>query len=548
MKRAVKKNTGIYNIFGALIVLGLVGLSIIVVNVLKNKEDTYVIPAGSTVYDINNEYIPLEDDAEVYWKADGNCYLKTVDKEVYKLGKQAVVFDKNTNSVKIYGDVYKVNSDGMVSNHTGVTEISDFSEPGIYKMADRKYLMTGNGIKSTDKSYNAEKYVYVNIYKSGTAVLMNNEQYKNTVYPIMLKSDQLYFDISSEFALYDDNLINLKKVIGSTNEYREDALLYVEGLIDDEEYDAANKNPDVITIVGGNGGSGGTGGTGGTGGLGGTAGDGGAGGFGGHGGTGGTGGNGGNGGFGGVGGIGGSGGTGGQGGVGGTGGIGGDGGHGGTGGEGSDAHISAMKWVELTSVTANIGTIDVNYYVSDITNDYVGVYLMVEYTDNGEKKAEKVYLNKTSTNYTIKNCKPDTLYSIALCYDAYFSTEGKIDDTPTSVQHDKVTVRTGSDLGYFAITSLKEDSIEFQLKLQKNYLITSGNVALYNSNGNKKLATYVIKQDEINAAAEGSIICSLQFDTDDVSTGDLLYLVFEDVVYDGEPFVISQKTSITYNK
>ena len=107
---------------------------------------------------------------------------------------------------------------------------------------------------------------------------------------------------------------------------------------------------------------------------------------------------------------------------------------------------------------------------------------------------------------------------------------------------------TLTDLGYFAITSLKEDGIEFQLKLQKNYLITSGNVALYNSNGNKKLATYVIKQDEINAAAEGSIICSLQFDTDDVSTGDLLYLVFEDVVYDGEPFVISQKTSITYNK
>ena len=542
MKRTVKKNTGIYNIFGALIVLGLVGLSFVVFNVLKNKEDTYVIPAGSTVYDINNEYIPLEDDAEVYWKADGNCYLKTTDKEVYKLGKQAVVHDKETNSVKIFGDAYKINSDGIITNLTGVTEISDFSEPSIYKMADRKYLMTGNGIKSTDKSYNAEKYVYVTIYKSGTAVLMNNEQYKNTVYPIMLKSDQLYFDISSEFALYDDNLINLKKVIGSTNEYRDDALLYVEGLIDDDVYEAANRNPDVITIVGGNGGSGGTGGTGGT------AGDGGDGGFGGTGGNGGAGGTGGGGGFGGVGGIGGTGGNGGTGGTGGTGGIGGDGGHGGTGGEGSDAHISAMKWVELTSVTANVGTIDVKYCVSDITNDYVSVYLLVEHTENDGKKTEKIYLNKTSTNYTIRNCKPDTLYSVTLCYDAYFSTEGKIDDTPTSVQHDKLTVRTGSDLGYFSITSLKEDNIEFQLKLQKDYLITSGNIALYNSNGDKKIATYVLKQDEINAAAEGSVICSLEFDTDDVSTGDLLYLVFEDVVYDGEPFVISQKTSITYNK
>ena len=207
MKRAEKKNTAIYNIFGALIVLTLVGLSVVVVNVLKNKEETYVIPAGSTVYDINNEYIPLEDDAEVYWKSDGYCYLKTSDKEVYKLGKQAVAHDKDTDSIKVYGDIYKIDADGIISNLTGVTEISDFSEPGIYKMADRKYLMTGNGIKSTDKSYNAEKYVYVTIYKTGTAVLMNNEQYKNVVYPIMLKAEDLYFDISSELALYDDNLI-----------------------------------------------------------------------------------------------------------------------------------------------------------------------------------------------------------------------------------------------------------------------------------------------------------------------------------------------------
>ena len=542
MKRAEKKNTAIYNIFGALIVLTLVGLSVVVVNVLKNKEETYVIPAGSTVYDINNEYIPLEDDAEVYWKSDGYCYLKTSDKEVYKLGKQAVVHDKDTASVKIYGDIYKIDADGIISNLTGVTEISDFSEPGIYKMADRKYLMTGNGIKSTDKSYNAEKYVYVTIYKTGTAVLMNNEQYKNVVYPIMLKAEDLYFDISSELALYDDNLINLKKVIGSTNEYTDDALLYVEGLIDDEEYNAASKNPDVITIVGGNGGSGGMGGAGGA------AGDGGDGGYGGSGGVGGTGGNGGSGGYGGVGGIGGVGGTGGLGGVGGTGGIGGDGGNGGDGGKGSDANISALKWVELTSVTPNIGSIDVKYYVSDITNDYVGVYLLVEHVENGANKVEKVYLNKTSTNYTIKNCKPNTQYGVTLCYEAYFTTGGKIDDEPTSVQHDKVVVRTGSDLGYFSVTSLKEDSIEIQLKLQKDYLITSGNIVLYNSDGNKKIATYVISQNEIKAAAENNVMCSIEFDATKVDTGDLLYLVFEDVVYNGEPFVISQKTTITYNK
>ena len=39
MKRAEKKNTGIYNIFGALIVLALVGLTIVVINVIKNPID-----------------------------------------------------------------------------------------------------------------------------------------------------------------------------------------------------------------------------------------------------------------------------------------------------------------------------------------------------------------------------------------------------------------------------------------------------------------------------------------------------------------------------
>ena len=71
---------------------------------------------------------------------------------------------------------------------------------------------------------------------------------------------------------------------------------------------------------------------------------------------------------------------------------------------------------------------------------------------------------------------------------------------------------------------------------------------MYNSDGDKKLATYVINQNEISAAAVGSVTCSLPFDSNGVNIGDLLYLVFEDVVYDGKPFVISQKSSITYNK
>ena len=135
--------------------------------------------------------------------------------------------------------------------------------------------------------------------------------------------------------------------MGSTNEYGGDALIYVEGLVDDEQYKSAQDTPDVITIVGGNGGSGGAGGNGGAGGVGGT------------------------GGYGGTGGHGGSGGTGGVGGAGGTGGNGGDGGQGGDGGKGSDANVNALKWVKLVGVTAGIGTIDVDYVVTDITDAFL---------------------------------------------------------------------------------------------------------------------------------------------------------------------------------
>ena len=527
MKRTEKKNTATFNIFGALIVLVLICLTLTVVMVVRSKSSSYTIAAGSTVYDEENEYIPIEEDATLYQKSNKKYYLKTADKEVYTLGSNAVVRDGKSGAVQVYGDLYQIAADGSVTSSSGRNEITDFSKPGLYKLADRKYLMTGGSIVSTDAAYETSNYVYITIYKSGTAVLMNHESYENVVYPIMLHSDELYLDISSEYAFYDDKLINLKNVLGSTNAYNGDALVYTEGLVDDEAFEAAQtQNPDTITIVAGNGGSGGSGGTGGG------AGDGG------FGGSGGSGGDAGDGGAGGTGGIGGSG---------GTGGLGGDGGSGGDGGEGSDASISALKWVELTGVTAGIGSIDVNYFVSDVTDDYVAVYLLVDHKDkDGKKIQDKVFLNKTSTQYTIPNCTPATDYTVTLCYDAYYSTGGVVDDAPTSVKQDTVKVKTGDNLGTIAVQKLKGDSISFDIKLNSQYLISAGSVALYK--GNTKLGSYALDSGIIKDAAKDSVRGTITFDKSKVSDGDRLYLKYEDVVYNGAPFTISQQESVTYNK
>ncbi len=519
-----RKNTLYFNIFGSIIGVMLIALTVTVVVVIRNQAGSYVIPAGSTVYDIDNEYIPIVEDATIYQKGSGIYYLKTADKEVYTLGENAVVKDNSTNSIWVYGDLYEIASDGTVTVSYGRNELKTIGAPGLYKLADRKYLMTGKSITSTDKEYATNDYVYVNIYKSGAAVLMNDQSNQNILRPIMLNSEDLYLDISSEYAFFNNNLINLKNVLGSTNEYGGDALIYVEGLVDDEQYQSAADTPDVITIVGGNGGSGGAGGNGGQGGMGGT------------------------GGIGGTGGHGGSGGTGGVGGAGGTGGNGGDGGQGGDGGKGSDANVNALKWVKLVGVTAGIGTIDVDYVVTDITDDYVAVWLEVKYKDaGGTEKNEKVYLSKTDNEYILRGCAPATYYDISLWYSAYYKTGGIVGDAPENKMVDSVRVQTSSNLGNIEVVKQTENAIEFNMTLDNQYLIESGSVALYRADGTE-ISHIVLDANTIQNAAKGTVKLSVPISSTALNDGDRLYLQFKDVIYNGAAFTIPDQASITYTK
>ena len=63
MKKIERKNTAEFNIFGSIIVLILIALTITVVAVVKNQTGTYAVSAGSCVYDIDKEYIPIEEEA-----------------------------------------------------------------------------------------------------------------------------------------------------------------------------------------------------------------------------------------------------------------------------------------------------------------------------------------------------------------------------------------------------------------------------------------------------------------------------------------------------
>ena len=533
MRKITKQNTLSFNIFGVLIAVILIGLTCAVVAVVSKGNEQYAISQNSTVYTEGNEYVEMTSGGKLSKKWDGKYYLELEDGSgEYCLGKNTVIYNNDDRTLTIYGEAFKIREDGLVDNLSEVTQVEDVKKKGLYKLRDRLYVMTGSEIASTDDNFDTTDYVAVSIYKSGTALLMNDDYYVNMINPIMLESDGMYFDIASEFMVDDDAVVNLKNVIGSSNIYTGRALIYEEGLVPEEDADllAAASNPDVITIMGGNGGSGGSGGTGGTGGTGGK---------GGTGGTGGDGGTGGNGGVGGVGGTGGSGGTGGIGGIGGIGGTGGIGGDGGDGGEGSDAAISAMKWIALNDASAGISTIDVSYTVSDVTNDYVNVFLNVyDLSQNPVKLKEVVNLDKTNNKYTIMSCSPATPYRIEMGYSAYVNEEGSTEPALKTVTQDIVKVTTGADFAQLVIDKVTtrkqndgkyETTVTFTTYMNKNYQLSDGlKVRITCGDENQTLPVNISK-----AITDSGDQQSISFTQDVDISGKSVTAQFVDAKYNG---------------
>lgn len=446
-----------FNIFGVLIVLALLAISAVVVVAVMNAADTYEVTQDATVYTEENEYVEMTSDGKLSRSWDGKYYLKLKDRTTYCLGTSTIVYEGSEHKLTIYGDAYRIYDEGLVDTLSEVTEITDFNNPMLYKLKDRFYVMVGNNIDSTDGSFSTTDYVGISIYTSGAAQLMNDDYYYNVVNPMLLVSGDLYFDIASELMSANGGLVDLKNVIGSSNGYTGKALLYKEGIIE-ENQDLLAQNPDVITIVGGNGGNGGSGGVGGQGGTGGDGGYGGTGGSGGAGGAGGPGGQGGFGGFGGFGGKGGVGGTGGVGGKGGTGGLGADGGKGGDGGEGSDASIDAMKWVSLDGVTAGVSTMDIHYTVSDVTNEFVDVFLnIISKGDDGKDVVNQVHLNKSDNVYIAKGLTPGKQYKVQLGYKAYTREDKDSQAELNTFIQDTTQVTTNGNLAYIEINKVSNE-------------------------------------------------------------------------------------------
>lgn len=154
-------------------------------------------------------------------KWDGKYYLETSGKEQYKLGEQVVAYQTNTSALDLYGKMYQIQMDGSVQKLVGDNKIADFKQDNIYKLADRKYLITSSKITNDTGKLNTKNYLLIILDKAGNTLLLNNEVNAKTIKPMLIKTPSFEFDIANEKIIYEEKEIDLKKIIGSTNEYQQ---------------------------------------------------------------------------------------------------------------------------------------------------------------------------------------------------------------------------------------------------------------------------------------------------------------------------------------
>ena len=349
-----KNNTMLFVLFSFVVLLVIILFAYGLYRTLSFDRTIYKVKAGSFMYDKDYNYVSLKNAATIQQRWDKNYYLKEEDQgKVTNLGNDVVVYNKEDYKLYIYGVNYQVKTSGDVVYSDTVVEVARNGQAAFFKLDDRKYLITGSKIASEKSGISTKDYLVVDIDKSGNSLLLNQELNIKVLSTLILKTDSYSFDVANERLLVGNDIIDLKKINGSTNQY-------VEPTDEDEKDKDSGSN-----------GSGGAGGS-----NDGTAGGGAA-----------------------------------------AGGGGSSGGNTFVGGGGGGSNITINKSIALSSVVGYPSYIDVNYIVNDPKNEYVSVYLLVQdVKEEDADAAQKYVLNKTGTMYRIRDLAPNSEYKISLCY------------------------------------------------------------------------------------------------------------------------------------
>lgn len=396
--------------FLIIVVLAITIISIFSLFIYRYKQASkieYKIDGGSVVQDTDKNFIRVEEDAILKIRWNNNYYLIYQDKKI-SLGKRVIVYNELKGSLLMYGDFYEIQEDGKIIKNSKETKLSNTTNTKFYKLDDREYLLVDREIKSSDDNTKALGYLLVELDKLGNAKLSNNKINLKTITPTTLVTAKYRFDINNEILNFGKYDIDLKKIIGSSNQYKP------------EEENGGN----------GSGGGGGSGSGSGSGDGSGT----------------GTSGN-------------------------GTGTTGGGSGSGVNntrpGGEDTQPDVvkDKTKMTSVVRVYEGLTQVDVDYVVYDPYNEYKDVY--AEIIKNG--KAEVIHLSKTDTHLVINGLVPDNDYVVSFVYTTIDGDSGEL-VRHTFEKLDLRTKKPTYKIGVYRISSVNH-TLSYKFSMEDNYKI-----------------------------------------------------------------------------
>lgn len=336
---------------------------------LSSEHQIYEIEGGTLLFDKDYREILFDQKAMLKKRYDGNYYLSVEDKEKYKIGPIAIASKENDYELHLYGTAYQISTSGEVTKVTNETKVTKSAPAKFYKLSDRKYLFVDKKIYTEDKSIDTKDYLIIELDKQGNATLANHEMNIKTINPLVIKGSLFDFDVVHEKLIYEKNEIDLKNIIGSSNEYKdpekpkdpdkdgtdktdaEELMNYYDRYFKNVVNSFNNLTNSVNTIndntkdtV-----------------------------------------------------------------------------------KKGEVYFDFSRWISLKKVVPSVTSITLDYTVFDPNSEYQAVFLLIR--EEASDTVQKIQLNKDNTSYILRELKPDNEYVISLGYRLVGSEEDVYDDT-----------------------------------------------------------------------------------------------------------------------
>ncbi len=232
-----KRNIGIILAISLLIIIM---FSLVIKNYNNRDKNEYKVDINTLVFDKDKTIIKTTKDSIIKTKWNKKYYL--IEDKQTLLGNTAITYNEESGILKLYGKYYEITSSDEINITSGETEIKSTALTKFYKLEDRKYLLVDKEISSTDGLLKTTDFLLVELDKVGNATLTNHKVSLKTFSNTILVTSNYTFDIANEILTIGSDKIDLKKIIGSTNNYTK------EDLIPEENEETTNTSDGINTI------------------------------------------------------------------------------------------------------------------------------------------------------------------------------------------------------------------------------------------------------------------------------------------------------------